>query len=84
LTRRPGDLPEGDETLNNMQQVVLKLHNLPEQFQISANDISGQEDPSISDLFNYSYQVDPLPGKILKAIGEKSSFNDIMVTECFE
>jgi len=32
LTRRPGDLPErGDERLKNIEQVVLKPHNLPEQ-----------------------------------------------------
>jgi hypothetical protein len=40
LTRRPGDLSEGgDERLKNMERVVLKLHNLPEQLRISENDI---------------------------------------------
>jgi hypothetical protein len=35
LPRRPEDLPEwGDERLKNMEQVVLKPHNLPEQLDI--------------------------------------------------
>jgi len=34
-----------------MEQVVLKPHNLPEQLRISANDLPGQEVPSISELF---------------------------------
>jgi len=52
LTRRPGDLPEGgDERLKNMEQVVLKPHNLPEQLRISANEIPVERSPSISDLF---------------------------------
>jgi hypothetical protein len=39
--RRPGDLSEvGDERFNNMEQVVLKPLNLPEQLRISANDLS--------------------------------------------
>ena len=35
LTRRPGDLPEGgDERLENMEQVVLKPQNIPEQLRL--------------------------------------------------
>jgi hypothetical protein len=46
LTRRPGDLPEGgDERLKNMEQVVLKPHNLPEQLRISANDVPDRMSP---------------------------------------
>jgi hypothetical protein len=69
LTRRPGDLPEGgDERIKNMGQGVLKPHNLQEQLRISANEMSEQDHPSISDSFDQAYQVDPLPEKILKAI----------------
>ena len=66
LTRRPGDLPEGgDERLKNIEQVVLKPHNLPEQLRISAKDMPEQEVPLISDLFAQAYMDDPLPNKIL-------------------
>jgi hypothetical protein len=69
LTRRPGDLPEGgDERLKNMEQVVLKPHNVPEQLKILANDVSVQDGPSISDLFDQAYEEDPLFKKILEAI----------------
>jgi hypothetical protein len=38
LTRKPGDLTEGgDERLKNMEQVVSKPDNVPEQLRISAN-----------------------------------------------
>jgi len=85
LTRRPGDLPEGgDDRLKNMEQVVLKPHNLPEQLRISANDIPRQEYPSISDLFIQAYKDDPLPNKILKAISQGDSLKNITVAECTE
>jgi hypothetical protein len=52
LRRRPGHLPEGgDERLKNMKQVVLKLHNLPEQLRILADEIPKRESPLIADLF---------------------------------
>jgi len=82
-TRRPGDLPVGgDKKLKNMEQVVLKQHNLPEQLHIMANDLSIQERPWLFDLFNQAYQVDPLPGKMLKAIWEGGSLGEITVAEC--
>jgi len=85
LTRRPGDLPEGrDERLKNMEQVVLKPHNFPEQLRILANDLPVQERPSVSNHFNQAYQEDPLPDKILKAIREGNSLNEITVVECKE
>jgi hypothetical protein len=69
LTRRPGDLPEGgDERLKNMDQVVLKPHNLPEQLRISANEIPEQEVPMISDIFVQAYRDYPLPNTILEAM----------------
>jgi hypothetical protein len=78
LTRRPGDLPEGpDERLKNMEQVVLKPHNLPEQLCIWADCLCAQDHPSILDLFNQAYQVDPRPERIVKAIREKGSLKDI-------
>jgi len=85
LTRRPGDLPEGgDERLKDMEQVVLKPHHLPEQLYILANDLPVQEQPLLFDLFNQAYQVDPLPEKILKAIREGGSLNEMTVAECVE
>jgi len=85
FTRRPGDLPEGgDERLKNMEQVVFKPHNLPEQLRILANEMSEQEVPSISTLFAQAYSDDPLPNKILKAIRQGGSLRDITVAECTE
>jgi hypothetical protein len=83
LTRRPGVLPEGgDERLKNMEHVVLKPHNRPEQLRISANDMSRQEASSISDLFAQAYEDDPLPNRILKAITQGDSLKDITVGQC--
>jgi len=85
LTRRPGDLPEGgDERLKNMEHVVLKPHNLPEQLRISANDMPEQDVPSINHLFTRAYMDDPLPKKILEAIRRGGSLRDITVAECIE
>jgi hypothetical protein len=85
LTRRPGDLPEeGDERLKNMEQVVLKPHNLLEELRIAANERPGQEASSISDLFATTHMDDPLPNKILEAIRQGDSLKDITVGECME
>jgi hypothetical protein len=85
LTRRLGDLPEGgDERLQNIEQVVLKPHNLPEQLRIAANDMPGQEVPLISNVFAQAYMEDPLPRKILEAIRQGESLKEIMVAECME
>jgi hypothetical protein len=62
LTRRLGDLPEGeDERLKSMEQVVLKQHNLLEELRISANDMPVQEVSPIADLLTQAYMDDPLP-----------------------
>jgi len=85
LTRRPGDLPEGvDERLENMEQVVLKPQNLPEQLRLLADSPPVQGRPSISDLMTEAYQTDPLPGKILEAIRTNSGLQEITVAECTE
>jgi hypothetical protein len=85
LTRRLGDHPEGeDERFKNMEQVVRKLHNLPEQMRISANEMAEQEVPLKSDLFAQTYPGDPLSNKILKAIRQEDSLKDITVAECTE
>jgi hypothetical protein len=85
LTRTPGDLPEvGDERLKNLNQVVLKPHNLLEQFRISANDMPGQEVPLLSYHFAQAYTDDPLPRKIIEAIRQGGSLKDITVAECTE
>jgi hypothetical protein len=85
LTRRLGDLPEGgDERLKNLEQVVLKPHNLPEQLRISAGEVPVQEPPSISDLFAQAYMNDPLPSKIRKAIEQGDSLKENTVAEYTE
>jgi len=85
LTRRPGDLPEGgDERLKDMEQVVLKPHNLPEPLRISANEIPVQRSPLISDLFAQAYKNDPWPSRILEAIRQGDSLKEITVAECTE
>jgi hypothetical protein len=85
LTQMPGDLTEGrDERLNNMEQVVLKQHNLLEQLRISANETFGQETLSISDLFAHASMDDPLPNKLFEAIRQADSLTDSTVAECTE
>ena len=85
MTRRPGDLPEGgDERLKNMEQVVLKPQNVPEQFRLLADSPPAQGRPSIPDLMIKAYQTDPLPGKIMDAIRTNCGLQEITVTECKE
>jgi hypothetical protein len=85
LTRRLGDLPErGDERLQNMEQVVLKSHNLPEQLQILANNSSVQKHPLTDHLFVQPFQADPLVKKVLKAVREKDSLKEITINQCSE
>jgi len=85
LTRRPGDLPEGgDERLENMEQVVLKPQNQPEQLRLLADSPAVQGRPSIFDRMTEAYETDPLPGKILEAIWTKSGIQEITIAECIE
>ena len=85
LTRRPGDLPEwGDEQLKNIEQVVRKPQNLPEQLSSLVDSPPAQGQPSISDLLIKAYGTDPLPGKILEAIRTNSSVRVISIAECME
>jgi hypothetical protein len=67
-----------------MELVVWKPHNLPEQLRISANDMPGQEVPTISDLFAQAYMEVPLPHKILNAMRQGESLKDITIAECTE
>jgi len=68
--RRPGELREKeDERLKNIEQVVLKPQNLPEQVCLLADSPPAQGRSSISDLRAKAYGTDPLPGRILEAIG---------------
>jgi hypothetical protein len=67
-----------------MEQGVLTLHNLLVQLRISANDISEQEPPSIRNLFDQAYQEDPLPRRMLEAIGTKDILKEISIAECME
>jgi len=82
LTRRPGDLPEGgDERLRNMEQVVLKPQNLPEQLRLLADSPPAQGRPFIFDPMIKAYQPDPLPGKILEAIRTENGMQKITIAE---
>ena len=85
LMRRPGDLPEGgDERLKNIERVILKPHNLPEQLRIEANGSPGQEASSVSDLSAQAYMDNPLCNMILKAIRQGDCLKEITVGECME
>jgi hypothetical protein len=85
LTRRLGDLPEGRaQRLNSIEQVVLKLHHPPEQLRLSANDMSEQRAPPISNLFAQAYRDDPLSNNILDDMRQGDSLKDIIVAECTE
>jgi len=81
----PGDLPEGgDERLQNMEQVVLKPQNRPEQFHLLANSPPTRGLPSISDFITKAYQTDRLPGEMREAIQRNSGLQEITVAECTE
>jgi hypothetical protein len=45
------------------------------------NDLPAQKHSSLFGLFNQAYQVDPLPGRILKAIQEGVSLKESIVVE---
>ena len=73
LTRRPGDLPEGgDGRLKNMEQVVLKSQNQPEQLRLLADNPPTPGHSSISDFMIESYVTDSRPAQILEAIRRMS------------
>jgi len=72
----------GDERLNNMEQVVLKLQNLPRELRLLVGSPPTQGRPSISDLMTEAHETDPLPGKILEAIRTDGSLKDITIAEC--
>ena len=85
MTRRPGDHPEGGvERLKNMEQMVLKPQNLPEQLHLLADSPPTQGRPSIPNHMTKACQTDPLPGKILEAIQTNSGQQEITVVECTE
>jgi len=74
----------GDERLNNMEQVVLKLQNLPKQLHMLVESPPAQGRPFISDLTTEASEADPLPGKILEAIQTKNRLQEITIAECIE
>ena len=67
-----------------MEQVVLKLQNLPKELHLLADTPLAQGRPSISDLMTEAYETDPLPGKILEGIHTNGSVKDITIAECTE
>jgi len=85
LKRRPADPPEGgDERLETMQQVNLKLQSVPEHLPLWVDSPPAHGRPSISDFMTNAYETDPLPEKILKAIETKCGLQEITVAECIE
>jgi hypothetical protein len=83
LMRRHGDLPEwGDERLKTMEQVVLKLGNIPEQLRILAND--GREGCSVQAKLEEASKQDNLIKRILNAVRTGTSMKEITVAECSE
>jgi len=67
-----------------MEQVVLKLQNLPGELRLLADSPPGQGRPSIPDLMTEAYETDPLPGKIVKAVRMNGSLKDITIAEFTE
>ena len=85
LTRRPGDLPEGvDDRLENMEQAVLTLQNLPEQLCLLADSPPVMGRLTISDLMTEAYMTDPLPEKIMETIRMGSGLQEISIAECIK
>jgi len=85
LTRRPGHLSAQQyERLKIMEQLVVKMRNVPEQLCLLAGSPPARGCPSISVIITEAYETDPLPGKILEAIGTNGSLNDITIAEGME
>jgi len=57
----------GDGRLNNLEQVILKPQNLPEQLELLAGSLPAQGRPTIPNPTTMAYQTELLPGKILQA-----------------
>ena len=91
LTRRSGDLPkEGDERLQQQNQVVLKPQNLD----LNANSMEPEASPdnivndfdqsrtlepephakSLETLLSEAYEADPFPGKVLRLLQEGARY----------
>jgi hypothetical protein len=67
LTWSLGDLSKGeDDRLKEIEQLILKLQNLPEQLGLSAYILPTLCHPSISKLLAQPNVTDSLPGKILE------------------
>jgi len=75
LMRRPGDLPEGrDERLTNMEQVVLKPQNLPEQLRLLADSPPAQGRHSISDLTQRHIRLTCYQGRYWKQFEQTGGY----------
>jgi len=85
VTRRPRDLTEwGYKGLKNMEQVVLKLQNVPELLCLLADTLPDKGRPCIPDHMTQAYETNPLPGTILEEIQMNSGLQEITVAECTE
>lgn len=85
LRWRPTDLPQGwDKRFKNMQQVAVRLQNLPEQMYLLVDRPPGTGRPSIWSLMREAYETYKVPGKILEAIRMNGTSKDISVGEWME
>jgi hypothetical protein len=60
-----------------MDEVVLQPDHVPEQLRISGNDLSGLEGPLIVGDFIHAFHDDPRPNRILNAILDRDSLEEI-------
>jgi len=74
----------GDERLNNMEQVVLKLQNVPEQLHLLANSLPVMGLPSIVKRIAQASETVLLLGSILEPIQGNDSHKGITIAECTE
>jgi len=65
-----------------MQLVVLKVQNFPVQLRLLVDYPPAQDFLSLSNLFHQAYMIDPVSGKIPKAIWTKNGYKEITVAEC--
>jgi hypothetical protein len=74
-------LSRGDERLQILEYVGLKLQNLPEQLRFLVPSLSVKGHPPISDLFKEASEIDLWPGRILEAIEMNGSVKEITVAD---
>ena len=85
LTWSVGDLSKGeDNRLKEIEQVILKLQNLPEQSGLSAYILPTLSHPSIFKLLAQPYVTDSLPGKILEPMQTNKDLKAFTIAKCMK